>query len=159
MRTSIGLAACLIIVIACSDSKDMGQDGGGSSDTGTGSDSAMMNKDSGGMDSMTVNDTGAGDAGLNGCTSFDDRSAPQAMRTITWQFGPTPKCIEIDKNQTVTWQGDFGFHPLEPLGGDMPTPITSTATGMSAMFTFPNSGFYGYHCAVHSGLEGVVHVK
>lgn len=155
-RLSLSCFAALLAV-ACS-SGDSKNDGGGGTDSG-GTDSGGKSDGSSTMDSSMMMDTSAADAGLHGCATFEDRSGPMSMRTITWDFNPTPKCIEIAAGQTVTWQGDFAFHPLEAFGGTMPSPIMVTASGMSAMTTFPNAGFYGYRCAVHSGLEGVIHVK
>lgn len=165
-RLWIGSSFAAVLAVASCSSDDSKNDGGGGDSGGNdagktdgGTDSG--GNDSGGMDSAmdTGVDTGPSDGGLNGCTVFDDRSANNASRTITWGFNPTPKCIEIAQTQTVTWQGDLVFHPLGPLGGDTPNPIMSTSTGMSVMFTFPNAGFYGFRCNVHAGLEGVVHVK
>jgi plastocyanin len=166
-RLWIGLSFAGVLVVASCSSDDSKSDGGGDSGGG---DSAKTDSggtdsggtDSGGMDSAMMDtgvDTGPTDGGLNGCTMFVDRSANNASRTITWGFGPTPKCIEIAQTQTVTWQGDLVTHPLAPLGGSMPTPIMNTSTGTSVMFTFPNTGFYGFRCTQHLGLEGVVHVK
>ena len=153
MRAWMGLCLGMFVLAGCSSdaSTDAGTDSGASADSGG-------NKDSGGMDSAG-NDTGVMDAGLHGCTTYDDRSGPQAMRTIAWQFNPSPRCMEIGAGQSVTWQGDFGFHPLDASGGTMPTPIKLTSNGNSVTFMFPTAGFYGYRCTAHSGLEGVVHVK
>jgi plastocyanin len=51
------------------------------------------------------------------------------------------------------------------MSGSSPTPdptspITSTNTGTTAMFTFPDAGTFGYYCNVHQpGMAGVVFVQ
>jgi plastocyanin len=59
--------------------------------------------------------------------------------------------MRIRVGQTITWQGDFRFHPLVPAGGDVPSPITidPMPSGTSRAITFPTSGFYGFECATH----------
>ena len=41
--------------------------------------------------------------------------------------------VYLKVGQSVTWNGDFGTHPLGAKGGDTPTPITNTATMLWAM--------------------------
>jgi plastocyanin len=64
----------------------------------------------------------------------------------------------------VKWSGAFSSHPL--VGGqdgtpDATSPITATATGTEATFTFPNAGTFPYYCQFHqaSGMEGAVFVQ
>ncbi len=167
-RLWIGLSFASVLVVASCSSDTAKNDGGGVDSGGDSAKTDSGGTDSGGNDSGmdssgmdTGLDTGPSDSGLNGCTMFTDLSMPNDNRTITFQTGPTPKCMLIAKGQTVTWNAAllFSFHPLAPFGGDTPNPIMATSTGASVMFTFPNAGFYGYHCSVHFGLEGVVQVK
>jgi plastocyanin len=75
-----------------------------------------------------------------------------------------PECIFIRAGGTVTFNGDFGMHPLQPsTRGTTGSPITATNTGMTATFTFPTPGFYPYYCLFHgadvgAGMSGVVQV-
>ena len=100
-------------------------------------------KDTGTVDARPIPD-GAVDAGLdapppydggplNGCTpgQYTDRTnGNQVQRTITFPVGVIGNfqyslpCMQIKVGQTVQFDGNFAGHPMEPLGGDVPTPIT-----------------------------------
>jgi len=97
---------------------------------------------------------------FNDCTPFDfasnDHTAAADPRTITFPFDVSPaqyqpRCMKIRAGQTVTWRGDFRFHPLSPAGGDVPSPITidPMPSGTERKVAFPNTGFYGFECATH----------
>ena len=117
---------------------------------------------------------GSDSGGVNGCTpaaAVDDT----ADKTATVAFGGTlgdaysPSCLRIKKGSKVTFEGDFTLHPLGggpaevPTGGtvDPTSPITVTTTGMSATFTFPDSGTFGFFCENHGafGMFGAVIVE
>ena len=76
----------------------------------------------------------------------------------------TPKCLKISKAAAVTWSGTFS-HPLLPSNrGTSGNPITSTSTGTTKMFTFPNAGFFPYYCQFHgdnagANMAGVIWVE
>jgi len=103
--------------------------------------------------SGTPEDAGT-DTGTNGCTDSDfvDASA------ITWDFQVSPRCVHVAVNQTVTWTGDFSVHPLAPLNGDTPNPITSNGATGSVTIKFPSSGTFGFHCVNHATMLGAVRV-
>jgi plastocyanin len=66
--------------------------------------------------------------------------------------------VTIAVNDTATFSGDFGEHPLI-WEGDRFTPTTAGAT--PRQFTFAAPGTYAYYCAVHvntRGMRGVVRV-
>jgi hypothetical protein len=103
---------------------------------------------------------GAGGSGsevpeLNGCTTYLDRTDPGASRKVTWDasiaFAPE-RCLKIRVHQEVEFDGDFDAHPLEPLGGDMPSPFSS------ARWTFSRPGVFGYICSIHSEMTGAIWV-
>ncbi len=113
---------------------------------------------------------------FNGCTaaSFVDRTAGGASRQVDFAVGGnftySPACILIAAGQSVTFVGSsttFSSHPLRPGVGSNATagspnnPITATASGTSATFTFPTAGQYPYNCQFHngSGMNGVVKVQ
>jgi plastocyanin len=82
----------------------------------------------------------------------------------TVQFGVNgahnyePSCLQVAKGASVTFLGEFGLHPLVPStmrGTTSGNPILSTPTGISASFTFPNSGFYAYFCSFHGTDDGL----
>lgn len=74
-------------------------------------------------------------------------------------FNYQPKCLKVATGTQVsftTTTSDFAVHPLAPSTnrGTRPgNPITMTATGTSAMFTFPAKGFWAYFCSVHGTLD------
>jgi hypothetical protein len=136
------------LLVACSGGIADGKDAGGAGDA-----SAVDAR------SEDAGDSGAVDAGLNGCSDFVDRSAPAADRTIVWAFDISPRCILVAEGQTVTWQGPLGYHPLDPFGGDVPSPMTTASSGSSASFVFPSAGDYGFHCRTHLAMQGVVRVR
>jgi plastocyanin len=100
----------------------------------------------------------AGSSSLNGCTdsSYVDNTAGGA--TITWDFTVSPKCVKIKAGQTVTWNGDFALHPINPFGGDQGSPVPSQTTGKSASGTFAKAGTFGFHCTNHPSMLGAVKV-
>ncbi len=106
----------------------------------------------------------------NDCTPYDftmnDHRAPADPRVITFPYDPnavqySPRCIKISVGQTITWRGDFRYHPLEPAGGDAPSPILvdPTPAGTERAVVFPNAGFFGFECATHSAeMYGAIFV-
>jgi plastocyanin len=153
------MMACAAVAWSCSGG-DNGNDGGtdsGGTDSG-GNDSAV--KDSGGQDSGGQDsggqDSGGGDSGtVNGCTTFTDMTADGGVITFPTVASPaqySPNCVHVLAGQSVTWNGSFSNHPLEASGGTTSSPITTTNTGTTATFAFPNVGTYGFHCQFHPGV-------
>ena len=166
---TVGLSAGFV---ACSGDDTTTPTTDGGVDTGTPQDSGKdtgtpqdSGKDTGGgQDAGT--DVDAGPQPVNGCTVFTDFTAADAgAATITGPAGGalpaqyTPNCVKIKVGGSVTWNSGFASHPLGPSGGDTPNPITSTSTGTTKSFTFPNAGTYGYACGFHAGsMFGAVQV-
>lgn len=114
--------------------------------------------------------------GINGCTNNNYTNATDAGTSITINFGGTlgnaynPKCLAIAAGQSVTWNGDLGFHPLKPGlapsqqggpdAGSPNNPIQSTISGSTVTFTFTTPGVYPYYCSAHQaqGMFGAVSV-
>lgn len=93
---------------------------------------------------------------VNGCSSFVDRTAAGASRTLPWDedliYVPE-RCMEIRVGQSVTFSGELANHPMLPSGGDMPSPIGG------AVATFTNPGTFGYRCIPHpSEMNGAIRV-
>ncbi|MEW5743456.1 MAG: hypothetical protein AB1938_31385 [Myxococcota bacterium] len=93
------------------------------------------------------------------CTTWDDRTAPTASRTITFgSTGYSPKCIRVTTTQDVTFSGSFSIHPLQQTCGPSDRNMTTTF-GTTKVVRFPNFGTYGYRCANHPVFEqGAVRV-
>jgi plastocyanin len=106
---------------------------------------------------------------VNGCTdaalAASDHTQPGDPRAITIP-GPgqapaqkVPACMTVKVGQSVTWNGGFTSHPLEPSGGDQGSPIGLTTTGTTVSFAFSAPGTFGFHCANHpSVMLGAVRV-
>ncbi len=116
-------------------------------------------------------DTGAAETGVKvgGCSQADfDAPAganggdftAQGNVDVTFPTGPAPaqyanRCAKVKVGSTVTFKGSFFSHPLEPNGGDSPTPILLTSSDPdsgSAVVTLPVKGTYGYECMFHPSI-------
>jgi plastocyanin len=121
-------------------------------------------KGDGGSDATTSdasNDASTDAAALvNGCTSYLDATTNGDLRTLTWDFGiasSTQRCLIVKAGQTVTFMGDFDFHPLAASGGDTPSPFQNGANGQSVV-SFANTGTFGYVCVNHGSMNGAIRV-
>lgn len=71
----------------------------------------------------------------------------------------TNRCVKVKVGSDITFAGDFSLHPLEPAGGDTPTPIVTTSTGTTLTFKVMAAGTYGYQCEFHPGsMNGAIQV-
>ena len=104
-------------------------------------------------------------ASIHGCTigAATDLRA-DATPTVTFtSFQYTPKCARIAAGQSITFEGDFAFHPL--VGGtvsggtqtrDFASPIGKTSSGSSHAVVFPSAGTFPYYCDNHGAGFGMV---
>lgn len=81
--------------------------------------------------------------------------------TVSFPVGEGPaqytnNCIKVKAGAVVTFTGSFTFHPLQPNGGDTPSPfpaLTGTdVDGGAVSFTMSAPGTFGYQCQVHPGI-------
>ncbi len=79
-----------------------------------------------------------------------------------------PACLKVSAGTLVTFEGDFGNHPLAPSaarGTQTGNPIAATGLGSTASFTFPVAGFWAYYCTNHGSdpdgafMSGVIWAK
>lgn len=72
----------------------------------------------------------------------------------------TNNCIKVKVGTKVTFAGSFALHPLEPNGGDVPTPIPAQQTsGTTLDITMSSAGTFGYECNFHPGtMFGAIQV-
>jgi plastocyanin len=147
-RIIVSVAALLALASAhcSSDSTQPGSTDGG------GADSAVAD---GGTDA----EAGMGMQPVNGCSQADfvTMSDPSSMRIITFPTTSSPiqyapPCMKIKVGQSVTWNGAFTHHPLEPAGGDAMTPIPALNTGTTTTVAFPRAGTFGFECAAHPNV-------
>lgn len=68
----------------------------------------------------------------------------------------TNNCIKVKTGAVITFTGSFTFHPLQPNGGDTPSPfpalVGTDVDGGSVSFTMSAPGTFGYQCQVHPGI-------
>lgn len=115
----------------------------------------------------------AADAGggvvVNGCAQADfdapaganggDLTAAATVE-ITFPTGASPaqydnRCVKVKVGSTVTFKGSFFNHPLQPGGGDKPTPIVlqnSEPDGGALAVVMPAKGTFGFECTFHPSL-------
>jgi len=151
------------VLLACSSSSagspaPSAADGGGGTTDGAGSTDG-----SGGTDTSVAD--GAPEP-ENDCTTFTDRTADTASRTLEWDLNivtAPERCMRIKAGQTVTFGNgadagaDFDMHPLviyKPKGGA--APMADTVTGQA---TFPTAALFGFACGVHPQMRGVILVE
>ncbi len=143
---SLVIAAALLGAVACSSTGDVAEPGSSGSSGAT--------ADSG----STPVEAGP----INGCTTFEDRTADDADRTIVWTRRVGKVCLKIKKGQTVTWaptEANFAAHPLAPSGGASPNPITAPApTAAPYVATVATAGTFGYVCTFHFDMTGAIQV-
>ena len=73
-----------------------------------------------------------------------------ANEDITWGFSPTPTSVSINVGDTVTWNGDLGFHPVQITNATFTTAglvVSSGGGSYARLFTAP--GTYYFRCAAH----------
>lgn len=160
MRTHLGtlgsVTSFIVVLAACGDSSGTGAGSGGG---GTGGATATTTS------GMTTTGTGgAAPALINGCdvASADDMTGMGTV-SLTWS-SPHQACTRVDVGTAVTWNGDFGFHPL--VGGETPTTDAASiitgnvpAGGMTTV-TFGAAGVFPYFCDIHNAsLQGVIYVE
>jgi plastocyanin len=168
-----GLLAALVFVMGgCSDDASTNgsstSSSGGSSSGSTSSSSSSSSSSGGSSGSTSSSGSSGADAGakIGGCSTFEDRSADAASRSIKWDFGVVQlpeRCMKIKVGQTVTWSdgasgpADFVSHPLGANGGDTPNPVPNVdkATGN---VTFTKAGTFGYLCTNHPAMIGAIQV-
>jgi hypothetical protein len=94
-------------------------------------------------------------AGANG----GDLTAAATVE-ITFPSGAAPaqytnRCVKVKVGSTVTFKGSFFNHPLQPSGGDTPSPIVlqnSEPDGGALAIPMPTKGTFGFDCVFHPSL-------
>lgn len=77
--------------------------------------------------------------------------------TITFSRGANPlqytnNCATVKVGAEVRFEGSFFQHPLEPAGGDVPTPIPTVdreVDGGALVVRPDRAGTFGYQCQFH----------
>lgn len=105
---------------------------------------------------------GSGEVSVNGCVDYVDRSLAEANRDISWNLDLSldpERCLAISVGQSVTWNGNFSFHPLSGFGGDTPNPIGSAEAGNTLEVTFAGAGTFGFICGQHVEMQGAIFLR
>lgn len=93
---------------------------------------------------------------FSNCSNFTDLTM-SATPVITFPGGNdrySPKCVRVRLGQTVTFQGDFGPHPMTQACGPV-TGLFNASSGSSLSVTFTEAlGTYGYYCTQHGSQSG-----
>jgi plastocyanin len=97
-----------------------------------------------------------------------DNTGAAGPFAVTFPVAPGPaqytnNCIKVKVGAVVNFTGSFLNHPLEPNGGNSPTPIpASTAVdppGGTLAVTMTTAGTFGYQCNFHPGtMFGAIQV-
>jgi plastocyanin len=158
MRTSGLIRGVFLIALAagCSSSSGGGATGGTSGTGGTGG--------GGGSPGNADSAAPAADAAIPGfmsvlpCTAATDYKTGSTVTfpiTVGAGFRYDPQCLTVKAGSTVTFNGDFSMHPLNPSKNrpNADNPITTTDTGASKSFTFSRAGFYAYYCQFHDPAD------
>lgn len=147
-----------LAMLACSSSSSQtGTSSGGTGDGGTGGTDGGASADS----ATSTDAAEAADAApVNGCKTFDDRTATGDSRTITWGFplAAADRCIDINVGQSVTWSGNFAQYRVASSGGDSPNPIATFDPGVPTV-KFPKAGTYGFESPDAPALVGAIRVN
>lgn len=133
--------------------------------TPSNTDSGTVTPEGGGTDSAKP-DTSTPAPGQIRCTQADfDQTAgagggdftafPGA--DISFPTDATPAqyinhCVKVKVGSQITFAGSFSKHPLQPSGGDTPTPITAQSAdtdGGAVTFTVTTPGKFGFECNFH----------
>ncbi|HAP00407.1 MAG TPA: hypothetical protein DCQ93_00640 [Bacteroidetes bacterium] len=67
----------------------------------------------------------------------------------------SPSQINANVGDTITWQGDFSFHPLISISVPSGASSFSNSTGSSFSYVIAFEGTYNFQCSVH-GFNGQI---
>jgi plastocyanin len=118
----------------------------------------------------TAGGGGMGDPLLNGCqkSMATDMKAVATVPIGNSGLSYTPACVIVDAGTDVTMNLNFAIHPTVPgtvVGNtttpDNTSPIPTTQSGTTVLFTMPNAGSFPYYCSNHfsGGMMGVIYVE
>jgi len=101
-------------------------------------------------------------ASVHDCTIEGAEDLTNEAEVILDWTNPHHQCVLVSQGTTITWNGNFAFHPL--AGGV--TPVTdnsspiSSADDQGGSVVLNNEGDYPYFCEVHiNTMTGVIYVR
>jgi plastocyanin len=107
---------------------------------------------------------------INGCDfgATPLTAGPQIVTFANGNFTYAPKCLKVTQGTVITFNGNFGGHPLQGgvVTGGVEVPAASgpfvpvTSSGVTKAFTMSTTGTFPYYCVPHGtiGMNGVVFV-
>lgn len=113
------------------------------------------------VDPALAQDTLEAGPALNGCTEYVDRTAPDADRSMAWDYAiadDPARCMKIRVGQSVVFVGDRDAHPIDARGGDAANPFLNAFARPQDVFTFDRPGVFGYYCTLHEQMLGAIWV-
>jgi plastocyanin len=102
--------------------------------------------------------SGGGDGGGGGGTEPTPVSATVHMAAASF----TPGDVTITHGTAVRWVNDTSTpHTITPDPGQPNTFTAKSVSGQGTTYdvTFAAAGNYPYHCSIHAGMTGTVHVN
>jgi plastocyanin len=71
-------------------------------------------------------------------------------------FAYSPKTLTVSVNDTITWIGDFSFHPLASVTIPAGSASFANSSGSSFQYVVMVAGAYNYECQNHAVSDGMV---
>lgn len=71
-------------------------------------------------------------------------------------FAYNPAEITVEVGDIITWNGNFGTHPLESVNVPAGAQSFFNNTGTTFSYTIEVPGNYTYHCTIHSVMTGII---
>ena len=87
--------------------------------------------------------------------ALEDHTAPGDARIVSFtccQY--SPKHMMIKSGQSVTFSGDFGFHPFRWACQEGAVVTNAPPSGSTGVFTFNKVGAYNFYCNNHGSASG-----
>jgi plastocyanin len=119
-------------------------------------------------DDGTITAAGAGTAGITasltaggvtktGTTAVTVQVASASVGVVAPEFEFQPAAVDVAAGGAVTWSFGSIHHTVSFTTAGAPESIPELENG-SASRTFPTNGIYGYRCAIHTQMAGLVRV-
>ena len=74
----------------------------------------------------------------------------------TYGYAYSPKSLAVTVNDTITWLGDFVYHPLSSTSVPPGAVPFSNSSGPSYIYVIQAAGTYNYQCDAHAGTDNMV---
>jgi plastocyanin len=99
----------------------------------------------------------AGGVSKSGTTTVSVEVAGASKSVIAPEFQFQPATVDVSAGGTVTWSFGGIHHTVTFTTAGAPEDVPVLQDG-SATRTFPSNGIFGYRCAIHTSMSGLVRV-